>query len=91
MPRFQASDERTSRTSSDGGSISDTEWLYGGDDAANAALTDHADPFWDPTPSDDTGPGGEKTFAEKAQEASLATLSILIGAGMTALPFLIGT
>ena len=77
--------------SSDGGSISDTEWLYGGDDAANMALSDHADPFWDPTPSDGLSHEGEKSFAEKAQEASLATLSILIGAGMTALPFLIGT
>jgi hypothetical protein len=33
----------------------------------------------------------EKTFGEKAQEATLATMSVLIGAGMAALPYLLGT
>jgi hypothetical protein len=33
----------------------------------------------------------EKTFSEKAQEATMATMSVLIGAGMTALPYLLGT
>ncbi len=67
-------------------------WLYDGDRGAAQALDDHADPFWDDSPeTDGFGPAREKTFSEKAQEASLSTLSILIGAGMTALPFLIGT
>jgi len=67
-------------------------WLYDGESGAEQALDDHSDPFWDDDPgSDEFSPMGEKTFAEKAQEASLATLSILVGAGMTALPFLIGT
>jgi hypothetical protein len=34
---------------------------------------------------------GQKTFYEKAQEATMATMSVLVGAGMAALPFLIGT
>jgi hypothetical protein len=33
----------------------------------------------------------EKPFSEKAEEAAISTLGILIGAGMTALPFLLGT
>lgn len=33
----------------------------------------------------------EKPFSEKAEEAAVSTLGILIGAGMTALPFLLGT
>jgi len=41
---------------------------------------------------DMTGTNGDgKTFSEKAEEASLATMSILMGLGMAALPFLIGT
>ena len=71
--------------------MSDTAWLYGDEDGAEAALDDHADPYWDTKQSDELDLGREKTFAEKAQEASLATLSILVGAGMTALPFLVGT
>jgi len=39
---------------------------------------------------DSTG-GDEKSFSDKAEEASLATMSILMGLGMAALPFLIGT
>jgi hypothetical protein len=35
--------------------------------------------------------GDQKSFSEKAEEASLATMSILMGLGMAALPFLIGT
>ncbi len=68
-------------------------WLYGGDGGAEAALDDHSDPFWDDEPGsgDFAAPGAEKSFSEKAQEASMATLSILVGAGMTALPFLLGT
>jgi len=34
---------------------------------------------------------GQKSFYDKAQEATMATMSILVGAGMAALPFLIGT
>jgi hypothetical protein len=37
------------------------------------------------------GSGREKSFSEKAQEATLATMSVLIGAGMAALPYLLGT
>lgn len=33
----------------------------------------------------------EKSFYDQASEATLATMSILVGAGMAALPFLIGT
>lgn len=67
-------------------------WLYDKDAGPETALDDHADPFWDDDPGGDGFGGlGEKSFSEKAQEASLATLSILVGAGMTALPFLIGT
>lgn len=67
-------------------------WLYDGDGGAETALDDHSDPFWDDEPgSDEFGKNANKTFSEKAQEASMATLSILVGAGMTALPFLLGT
>ena len=67
-------------------------WLYDGDGGPEQALGDHSDPFWDDEPgSGDFASPGEKTFSEKAQEASMATLSILVGAGMTALPFLLGT
>lgn len=67
-------------------------WLYDGDRGPDQALDAHSDPFWDDSPEDDGFPRvGEKTFSEKAQEASMATLSILVGAGMTALPFLLGT
>ncbi len=34
---------------------------------------------------------GQKSFYERASEATLATMSVLVGAGMAALPFLIGT
>ena len=34
---------------------------------------------------------GGKSFYDKAQEATMATMSVLVGAGMAALPFLIGT
>ncbi|HEY8518113.1 MAG TPA: hypothetical protein VIS07_21600 [Candidatus Binatia bacterium] len=34
---------------------------------------------------------GEKSFYERASEATLATMSVLVGAGMAALPFLVGT
>lgn len=37
------------------------------------------------------GGGDEKSFSERAQEATLSTLSILLGVGMTALPYLLGT
>lgn len=66
-------------------------WLYDGEAGAESALDDHSDPFWDDAPGSDEFGRGEKTFGEKAQEASMATLSILVGAGMTALPFLLGT
>ena len=33
----------------------------------------------------------EKSFSERAQEATLATMSVLLGAGMAALPYLLGT
>jgi len=35
------------------------------------------------------GPAKDRPFKEKAEEASIATMSVLIGLGMTALPFLI--
>jgi hypothetical protein len=38
-----------------------------------------------------TAGNDEKSFSDKAEEASLATMSILMGLGMAALPFLIGT
>lgn len=41
-------------------------------------------------PNSTTNPQ-EKPFSEKAEEAAISTLGILIGAGMTALPFLLGT
>jgi len=52
----------------------------------------HGDPIWDEQeqPEADLLPPEERPFAEKAQEATLATLSVLVGAGMAALPFLIG-
>ncbi|MEW6271648.1 MAG: hypothetical protein AB1689_20385 [Thermodesulfobacteriota bacterium] len=34
---------------------------------------------------------GQKSFYERASEATLATMSVLVGAGMAALPFLVGT
>lgn len=75
-----------------GGPAPSVGWLYDGEGATAQALDDHADPFWDDVRDHDGfGPQREQTFSEKAQEASLATLSILVGAGMTALPFLIGT
>ncbi len=66
-------------------------WLYDGDGGADQALGDHSDPFWDDEPGSGEFGSKEKSFSEKAQEASMATLSILVGAGMTALPFLLGT
>ena len=33
----------------------------------------------------------QKSFYDRASEATLATMSVLVGAGMAALPFLIGT
>lgn len=52
----------------------------------------HGDPIWDEheQPEADLLPPEERPFVEKAQEATLATLSVLVGAGMAALPFLIG-
>jgi hypothetical protein len=52
----------------------------------------HGDPIWDDMeqPESDLLPAEERPFMEKAQEATLATLSVLVGAGMAALPFLIG-
>ncbi len=38
-----------------------------------------------------TGRGRQKTFSEKAQEATLSTMSVLLSAGMVALPFLLGS
>ena len=37
----------------------------------------------------DSGKPQEKSFSDKAEEASVATMSILVGLGMTALPFLL--
>lgn len=34
---------------------------------------------------------GQKSFYDQASEATMATMSVLVGAGMAALPFLIGT
>ena len=49
-----------------------------------------AAPVDDPDGEEGNG-GDEKSFSDKAEEASLATMSILMGLGMAALPFLIGT
>lgn len=39
---------------------------------------------------DSIKPKRERTFQEKAEEATLATMSVLVGIGMAALPYLIG-
>lgn len=90
-PFFDSSFDDDSSDPSSAVDASDTDWLYGSEDGAHAALSEHADPYWDTNRSDELDLGRNKTFAEKAQEASLATLSILVGVGMTALPFLLGT
>jgi hypothetical protein len=43
----------------------------------------------DPDSQDADSPKHEKKFSDRAQEATLATMSILVGLGMTALPFLV--
>jgi hypothetical protein len=71
-------------------------WLSrdGDQSGESQLLRDHSDPIWDDAQGeegqDEIGPKTEKTFAQKAQEATLATMSILVGAGMAALPYLIG-
>jgi len=53
----------------------------------------------EPVDDDDAGDEGarkpgsrkQKSFSQQAQEATLATMSVLIGAGMAALPYLLGT
>ncbi|MFP6664107.1 MAG: hypothetical protein VCC00_07915 [Deltaproteobacteria bacterium] len=52
----------------------------------------HGDPIWDDRGQPESGllPPEERPFLEKAEEATLATLSVLVGAGMAALPFLLG-
>jgi len=89
---FDSSFESTAIDEIYEGSAPSAGWLYDDRAGAEQALTDHADPFWDDDPAaDEFGDQSEKSFSQKAQEATLATLSILVGAGMTALPFLIGT
>jgi len=55
----------------------DPDVVYGADDRDDDAI--------------DVPRRGQKSFYEKAQEATMATMSVLVGAGMAALPFLIGT
>lgn len=52
----------------------------------------HGDPIWEEGEQPEAGllPDEERPFVERAQEATLATLSVLVGVGMAALPFLIG-
>jgi len=63
-----------------GGDASDPEGLYAG------AEGDEEDVYGGRLPQ-----RGQKSFYERAQEATLATMSVLVGAGMAALPFLVGT
>ena len=79
-----------------GGPAPDSDWNSSGDGLTEAdLLRQHADPYWElgedsPLIDEVSGKGGEKTLMEKAEEATLATMSVLIGAGMVALPYLIG-
>ena len=52
----------------------------------------HGDPIWGEheQPESDFIPNKERPFMEKAQEATMATMSVLVGVGMAALPFLLG-
>lgn len=59
--------------------------LAGGD------LVDADEPAGGEEKKQSPGSGDEKSFSEKAQEATMSTLSILLGVGMTALPYLLGT
>jgi hypothetical protein len=51
----------------------------------------HGDPIWgsQEQPEGDFVPNKERPFMEKAQEATMATMSVLVGVGMAALPFLL--
>ena len=55
-------------------------------------IREHGDPIWgkQEQPESDFIPTKERPFMEKAQEATMATMSVLVGVGMAALPFLIG-
>lgn len=55
-----------------------------GDDPADVYGGEYGD-------EEDVGGRNQKSFYERASEATLATMSVLVGAGMAALPFLIGT
>ena len=64
-----------------------------GDDSYVGRPHHHHQVTTDDDAGSEEGTGGpeEKSFSDKAEEASLATMSILMGLGMAALPFLIGT
>jgi hypothetical protein len=64
----------------------------GSQTAEDALLAEHADPVWGESKRDGVSDplAPEKSFADKAGEATLSTLSVLMGAGMAALPYLIG-
>jgi len=55
-------------------------------------IREHGDPIWgkQEQPESDFISTEERPFMEKAQEATMATMSVLVGVGMAALPFLIG-
>jgi len=84
-----------------GGQSPSDDWLAnpGEGNSDDQLLAAHADPYWGEGDSsgggtdqedDAFGPKPNKSFGEKAQEATLATMSVLVGAGMAALPYLIG-
>jgi hypothetical protein len=64
------------------------------EDADPVLNPDHADPIWGESETAGLGEAGahvgEKSFSDKAEEAAVATMSILFAAGMTALPYLVG-
>ena len=70
-------------------------WLSeGGEQSPEERLIrEHGDPIWgdsyDQPESDLTSNKKDRPFMEKAQEATMATMSVLVGVGMAALPFLL--
>ena len=71
-----------------------TGWIYAGGEQSpeERLIRAHGDPIWGEheQPEADLGSEDERPFMEKAQEATMATMSVLVGVGMAALPFLIG-
>ncbi len=60
---------------------------FGGDPFGRPGDEDES--FFGDEDEDDTDAAGERPFAQQAQEAALATMSVLVGAGMAALPYLL--